>query len=263
MKSIITVLLCFFSLGTLGLSFSGKIVGIPEEVIELQQNTPSNNYNVLNGLNYQSRFTISLIPLKTQVNNEILYTNLNKDYEFSFDQLISDNEYQLVVNSHDFNLEEDRFRVVVENVQEEEGTIIRAYKERLFKESYNSSTEAVVNNERPLSIKITSVKQYYEQRLGSLWDMVLNSPFGFIFANTMYTITAGICVALMIAPYALQYIAPDLAAELNGEPSNTEVIPANDMSPKVAPEVITGNVQGQKSSGSVAGNAIQNARQRK
>lgn len=234
-------------------SLFGKIVGFPSEYLEAQKESQGKPSKVLNGINYQSRIKASLIPIKTNEEFEVFYAPLNRNFEFSFDHLVPGSEYQLLVNSYDFKLSADRFRVIVDD----EG-VVRAYQELLHKESYNVTSEKVVGSATtPLLIKVGSIKEYYEVKLGSLWDMVLNSPFGFIFANTMYTIIFGICCIIIAAPYILSWVAPDFASEFE------EVRSGKPAPPQAAPPAEAIGSSGGSSTGSTTGRAIHNARQRK
>ena len=49
----------------------------------------------------------------------------------------------------------------------------------------------------------------------SLSDLLMNSPFGFIFKNKYMTIVFTACLVIMAAPYILQVVSPEFAAELN------------------------------------------------
>ncbi|CAH2354784.1 hypothetical protein CLIB1423_19S00232 [[Candida] railenensis] len=234
-------------------SLFGKIDGFPSEYLDAQKEAQGKPSRVLNGINYQSRIKASLIPIKTNKEFKVFDAPLNRNFEFSFDQLVPGSEYQLLVSSYDFKLNPERFRVIVDD----EG-VVRAYQELLHKESYNVTSEKVVGSSTtPLSIKVGSVKEYYEVKSGSLWDMVLNSPFGFIFANTMYTIIFGVCCSIMAAPYILSWVAPDFASEFE------EVRTGKPVPQQGAPPAEAIGSSGGSSTGSTAGRAIHNARQRK
>lgn len=236
-------------------SLFGKIVGIPSDFIESQRESLGKPSKVLNGVNYQSRIKASLIPLKSGEQFEIIDAPLNKNFEFSFDHLSPGKEYHLVVNSYDFHLDAGRYRVIVD----EEG-VVRSYIQNLNKESYNSTSEKKVGSaSTPLLVKVGSIKEYYEVKLGGIGDMIMSSPFGFIFANTMYTILFGICTAIIIAPYVLSWVAPDFASEF--EEASKGGDPASQGASSGAPEAIQSSGGG--STGANAGRAMQNARQRK
>lgn len=197
-------------------SLSGKIIGIPEELNTLQRESKTTP-QILNGLNYQSRFKLLLIPLTDGQDSR--QGVLERNYGFKFD-LLAPGEYQLIVNSHDFLLNLERFRVFVEDterdqqIEDDEQTPIqqiKVYQEKLIKESYNVSSGQIITKETPLVIEIKGYKEYYEIRLGSIWDMVMNSPFGFIFANKVYTILFTICSGIIVTPYILLYVAPEFA----------------------------------------------------
>lgn len=198
------------------LGFKGQIIEIPSEVGKVQENEFKSP--ILNGANFQSRFKVDLIRLNND-SEPISYTSvLNKNYMFKFDDLTLGN-YQLLIDSYDFILSRNRYQIQVD------GNEIRAYEDDLKLETFNRTSETNVTVQ-PLVIEIKDIKQYYEQRLGSISDMLMNSPFGFIFRNKVYTIIFTVCLGIMATPYIIGWINPDFAdhfQEVQGRAQNRKL----------------------------------------
>lgn len=199
---IITLVNLFTLAASIG--FKGQITDIPSNIEEIYQ---AKNVQLMNGNNYQSKFDISLIKVENTTENlQTSKSILNRNYEFVFDN-IDDGEYVLNVISYDFILEQTRFRVIVEDE-------IKIYIDNFVDDTYNKSSETVVGYESPLLIPIKEVKQFYESSNGSLTDLVMASPFGFIFRNRLYTIFFIISLLVIVAPYILNWINPEFSKVL-------------------------------------------------
>ncbi|CUM46592.1 uncharacterized protein AC631_02044 [Debaryomyces fabryi] len=183
------------------IGFTGQVVGIPSEIESIQDS--ENKSPVLNGVNFQSRFNIELIPLNNITISETFKVLANKDFVFKFSNLET-GSYELLINSYDFLLSSNRYRILVEDQD------IKAYEEDLGQDTFNFTSEAVISQE-PLIVPIKGIKQYYEHRLGSILNMLLDSPFGFIFKNKIYTILFVVCSAIMVTPYIISWVNPDFA----------------------------------------------------
>ncbi|KAK6204875.1 uncharacterized protein RJT21DRAFT_11637 [Scheffersomyces amazonensis] len=196
------------------LGFSGKFVNIPTEVDELFK---QKNAKVLNGDNYQSKFSIELYPWNNTASSDIsgVKALLYKDYSFTFDDITA-GEYELLVSSYDFELVNERYRVLVDGNKNE----IVAIKDDLRSPSVNVTSGVTVSYKRPLEIEFASIKQFYQYSGGTLTDMILSSPLGFIFKNQTYTMIFVVAIGVMIAPTILQYINPELADQFN--PANLQ-----------------------------------------
>lgn len=209
-----------FASSVLGLGFTGKLVNIPDDIIAAQINQVS-NLQVVNGLNFQSRIDVTLAPLEKSEQVTVAKIPVKKSYQFDVTDL-HNGQYQLLVNSYDFRLRNDRFRVIVDDER------ISVYEEALGSRSYNESSVQVVGPRNPLVVDVVDVKEYYEAPHSKLSDMVMNSPLGFIFRSTLYTGLFVASITVMIAPYVLQWISPDLAEEMNqltrGETGQSEPI---------------------------------------
>lgn len=198
--------------------FRGIITNTPDKITETQDEQFRGlvvNYN-----NYQSRFDIDLFRLDNSTNDfSPIKGILNRNYEFNFENL-EDGEYNLVINSYDFILSGGRYKIVVD-----QGSI-RAYEDILASTSYNASNTYTISNIVPLEILIIDIKQYYEQAQGGINDIIMNSPFGFIFKNRTYTIMFVIAISLMAAPHILQFINPDFAETFNQIKEETAAVRA-------------------------------------
>ena len=183
------------------IGFTGQVVGVPSEIESIQAN--EHKIPVLNGINFQSRFNIELVPLNNLTKFERFKALVNKDFVFKFNNLEA-GSYELLINSYDFLLSANRYRILVEDQE------IKAYEEDLGQETFNFTSEAIIS-QQPLIVPITGIKQYYEHRQGSILNMLLDSPFGFIFKNKIYTMIFVVCSAIMVTPYIISWVNPDLA----------------------------------------------------
>lgn len=197
---------CIFVATALGLDFTGKFVGIPEDALEVQNSRLKSP--IVNGLNFQSRIDVMLTQLTPSQQSETKEFPVQKSFQFDVSGL-HEGEYQLQINSYDFRLKNDRYRVVVNDDR------ISVFEDPLGQASYNLSTLQTVGPNTPLVVEVTDYKEYYETPQGKLTDMVMNSPFGFIFKNSLYTALFVAAIAAMAAPSLISYIAPDLAEQVN------------------------------------------------
>lgn len=186
---------------TLATGFKGKIQGIPE-VTELFK---SKNKIVPNGGNYNNRIQVDLYPSDSFTP---ISTVIDSNFNFVFNSLLP-GEYELIVNSYDFTFYNNRFKIIAND-----DTVV-AYEHKLGENSYNVSSAVELNDNSPLLINYFATKEFYQYAGGSLKDMILNSPFGFVFRNRALTISFSICVAVMVAPYILKVVNPEFYAELN------------------------------------------------
>ncbi|EMG45502.1 hypothetical protein SBY92_005003 [Candida maltosa Xu316] len=186
---------------TLALGFKGKIEGIPSINDELFK---TKNKIIPNGNNYNNRIKIDLYPANSA---NPIPTIIDSKYNFKFNSL-KPGEYDLIVNSYDFNFEKNRFKIIANDES------IIAYENNLGSESFNV-TSGIELKEKPLVINYFNTKEFYQYSGGSFQDMIMNSPFGFVFKNRTVTIIFSVCVAIMAAPYILQFLNPEFAAELN------------------------------------------------
>lgn len=200
MRLIVLSIFCICITFTIAIGFKGKIEGIPS-VNELYH---TKNKIVPNGDNYNNRISVDLYPLDSFTP---ISTVVDSKYNFKFNNL-EPGEYELLVNSYDFGFEQNRFKIIAD-----EESIV-AYEHGIGQETYN--TTSLTNlNEKPLSIKYLATKEFYEYHGGSLSDLLMNSPFRFIFKNKYMTIVFTACLVIMAAPYILQVVSPEFAAELN------------------------------------------------
>lgn len=186
---------------TLATGFKGKIQGIPE-VNELFK---TKNKIVPNGENYNNRIQVDLYPSDSFTP---ISTIIDSNYNFKFNSL-QPGEYELIVNSYDFTFYNNRFKIIASDDS------VIAYEHKLGENSYNVSSAVELNDKSPLVINYFATKEFYQYAGGSLKDMILNSPFGFVIKNRALTITFSICVAVMVAPYILKVVNPEFYAELN------------------------------------------------
>ncbi|RCK56566.1 hypothetical protein Cantr_05488 [Candida viswanathii] len=183
------------------IGFKGKIEGIPQ-VNELFK---TRNKIVPNGQNYNNRIQVDLYPSDSFTP---ISTIIDSKYNFKFTSL-QPGEYELIVNSYDFNFFNNRFKIVASDDS------VVAYEHKLDENSYNVSSAVDLNDKSPLVINYFNTKEFYQSTGGSLKELLMNSPLGFIFRNRALTITFSICVAVMIAPYILKVVNPEFYAELN------------------------------------------------
>lgn len=185
-----------------GFNIKGKIVGIPSEVKQIQdQNFPS---PLLNGINFQSRFTIELFNVQEDNVVKAKRGVLNDDYEFDFEG-VDEGEYELDVISQDFLLAAEKYKVKV-------GDHVEISEEAVG--PYPGNKTVLATEKQPLNIEFKGYKEYYERQLSSLVEMLQGSPLGFIFANKTYTIMFSVCMLIIATPYVLQWVNPELAKQL-------------------------------------------------
>jgi hypothetical protein len=184
----------------------GKIVGFPEQLDELYV---KQGISIVNGNNYPGKFKVELYKYNGEVDRKlsnVISALVNKNYEFQFPDL-SLGQYELIVNSYDFDLVKNRYTINVEAEHDsQEYTILAAEHSPI---STNKTTSVVVSNESPLEIQIVQLKQFYQLSSNSLLDMVMNSPLGFIFRSKLYTFMFAIVIGMFIAPYLASYISPE------------------------------------------------------
>lgn len=203
-----TLLSVFLSCSSVfGAGFRGKFLGVPEEAIDVRDFVQDNI--ILNGLNFQSRIDVKLYTIDDTEELEERDFAVKKSYEFDVEGL-SAGEYELLLNSYDFNLRTNRYRVVVDSEN------IKVYEDYLASTTYNQSSLQVVDMEHPLIVDVLDSKEYYESHLGKLNEMLMNSPLGFIFKNRTYTLCFFACLSIMVGPYLISFLSPDLAEELTG-----------------------------------------------
>lgn len=171
-------------------AISGSFTGVPQEAIEAQ-NIPQKTL-VLNGVNFQSRVDITLLST-----HSISTFPLKKNWLFDLGDF-APGEYELLVSSYDFLLHQERFSISVS----ENAT-------KIYEHPLASTNKTEVN--QPIEIRVLGFKEYYESPQGKLHEMLMNSPLGFIFKSKAYTAMFVVCMAIMVGPYLVGWLAPDLA----------------------------------------------------
>ncbi|KAI5968788.1 hypothetical protein CANMA_002224 [Candida margitis] len=204
-SSIVIVLTCIFNVIS-AIGFSGVIKNIPNDVPELgkelRQTIPNLN-------NYASRVKVDLYKLNDKGKNHDfspVSATVGQNYQFKYKDL-SEGEYELIINSYDFAFANNRYRLLVD-----EGKV-SAYEDPLGQSHNNQSLAVEVSHQTPLEIQFREVKQFYEKSGGSVFDMVLNSPFGFIFRNKTYTIIFIVLMTISVAPTIAQWVNPEFAEQ--------------------------------------------------
>lgn len=182
-----------------GASLNGQFFS-SREINQLQSHELFHPEKIVNGNNLPIRFDVRL------EGGDKDYTALvTKDYEFSFEN-VPEGSYHLTINTHDFLLACDRFKIEVN-----ENTVLAT--------DYYLATDTtgVTTNvtETPLKIEVIDTQDYYESNQGSLKDLVMQSPLGFIFRNTIFTVMFVFVIVMTAGPYFLQLVAPDVAKRLN------------------------------------------------
>lgn len=183
--------------------FSAKFDNVPADAIRAAGSGARSP--ILNGLNFQLRFDIEVVKIGPEF--RLQKVAVAKDYTFEISGL-DEGEYDLSLHSYDFTLQSPRYHVVVG-----EGKVT-AYEARLGSRQYNASS-AVELTQQPLVVNVVDYKQYYQSLEGKLTEMLQSSPLGFIFKNRLYTIMFLASVVVMVGPYLLTFILPDLAEQFN------------------------------------------------
>ncbi|KAI5951178.1 hypothetical protein KGF54_004252 [Candida jiufengensis] len=190
-----------------------KIQNFPTEIDQLSQIFKSKIPNLGNS----NRIKAQLYKLPKNTNK---FKNINfhpidqpvidKNYQFNLKNLQNDENYQLIIDSYDFEFEINRFKLNVSNDE------VQVYEDKLGSLTPNKTSLVSVNE--PLIISIKSSINYYENSNNAIVDMIMNSPFGFIFRNKTYTIIFIFCLCLMLAPYIAEWISPEFAAQFKDVP---------------------------------------------
>ncbi|KAI5955471.1 hypothetical protein KGF57_003603 [Candida theae] len=203
--SVFIAFACFLNTIT-AIGFTGAFTNIPDDVPELakelQQPIPNLN-------NYPSRIKVDLYKLDDKRKSHDFVPRVaivDKNYRFTFKNL-KDGEYELIANSYDFTFTKNKFKVVVD-----EGKVV-VYDSPLGQEPSNQSLPMEVSHQAPLEIEFKEVKQFYEKPGGSVYDMLLNSPLGFIFRNKTYTVIFVIVLVISLAPTIAEWVDPEFAAQ--------------------------------------------------
>lgn len=167
----------------------GNLLNVPEHQL-------LNEELFVNGKNFPGRCSISL---SGPVSRKAWVTS---DYRFKFINVPS-GSYDLQLSSHDFVFDKDRFSIEVND------TTVLAKEYQLI--PLDSEFMDVTNG---LEVTVGGIREYYEVRQGGIKAMVMNSPLGFIFKNTGYTIMFCMTLVMMAGPTLLKWIHPDLAKRI-------------------------------------------------
>lgn len=218
----------YFVAAACGLGFIGKIVGVPEDALEIQNSGVKSP--VVNGINYQSRIDVRLTPIVASQTTESKVFAVKRSYDFDVSGL-HNGEYQLTINSYDFILQNNRYKVVVDEEK------INVYEDKLGAKAMNQSSVQIVGPKSPLFVEVTGYKEYYENPRGKLTEMIMGSPIGFIFRSKLYTSLLVASLVIMVAPTVISTVSPELAEEMSeiqkGGPIQKE--PKGESQPLVQP----------------------------
>lgn len=198
--------LSYFTAAVYGVGFTGKFVGIPEDAVATQNSHFDSP--IINGVNYQSRIEVTLTPIVASDTSDPKSLAVKRSFDFEVPDL-HNGEYQLTLNSYDFQLQYSRYKVVVDEEN------ISVYEDSLGSKALNQSSLQKVGPKRPLLVDVVGYKEYYESPQGKITEMVMNSPLGFIFKNSLYTALFVASMVIMVAPYVLTLISPELAEQVN------------------------------------------------
>lgn len=187
--------------GIVALGFKAQFVNVPEEKLELENRRLGKTLPIHR--NYPSRIDAQIVGKGSKYGESHKYL-VKKLYEFDVEDLAV-GEYELLVHSHDFHIRKNRYRV---SVGENEISVLDDF---YGIEEVNATSARVVSAESPLQIEAGRIKVYDESPQNKLVEMLMQSPFGFIFRNRLYTILFVVCMGLMILPTAIQWFFPDLA----------------------------------------------------
>ncbi|ODV81033.1 uncharacterized protein CANTADRAFT_46721 [Suhomyces tanzawaensis NRRL Y-17324] len=193
-----------FGVPVLTQGFKADLIDIPTEIDELHK---ERQVTVVNGDNYPGRIQVDLIPLNSSKDNfAVLKTLVDEKYTFSYDNL-HNGVYELLVNSYDFKFTNDRYIITVDD------GFIEAKVDPL--DSNEASNISIpISFEEPLQIQFSEIRQFYDKSLNSVAEMILNSPFGYIFKSKLYTFMFTVSICIIVAPYFISYFFPDIAEEL-------------------------------------------------
>lgn len=196
MRGVTNTVCLIAALVVLAASFelSGQLVDVPNfQLVDKD--------HIVNGDNLAARCTIRLTSLDKPESEKLL---IDKNYKFKSSSL-KNGKYDLIVNCHDFTFKQDRFIIDVD----EQGISATDYylDKPEFGESKNVTNDVLL-------VETVSPRQYYEIRLNSLSDMVMNSPLGFIFKNKVYTFMFVFSAVMMVGPYLLKFFNPEMAKRL-------------------------------------------------
>ena len=203
--SVFLALSCLFNAITAA-QLTGAFKNIPNDVPELAKEL---RQTIPNLYNYPLRITVDLYKLNGKGRNHDfvpLSSAVDKNYRFTFKNL-ADGEYQLIANSYDFAFTNGRYKVVVDNDN------VLVYESPLGQEQSNASVPTELAQGAPLEIEFKEIKQFYEKSGGTVYDMLLNSPFGFIFRNKTYTVIFVVLLVISIAPTVAQWVNPEFAEQ--------------------------------------------------
>lgn len=205
-KLAVYFLVLFILHGVYGLRFEGKFVGVPEEALDSQARDLKSP--VLNGLNYQARITVRLVKIEATNDLNVQTYPVRPNFSFEVDN-ITEGEYELMINSYDFNIRNSRFKLDVDQSQ------IRIQEYYLAADSFNSTSVQILTKSDPLVLEILDYKHYYQSAQSKLSEMIMNSPFGIVFQNRLYTILAAVTLAMMIGPPLVSTFLPEVAERFN------------------------------------------------
>lgn len=178
-----------------GLAIQGLVV-VPESVFGPV--VDSMDTRVLNGQNLALRIDVLLTSLDDFT---VIKAPVDSQFQFQFDDLAL-GDYQLMVHLHDFHFKIDRYRIQVGD------EVVRAIPDGLAVELDKLKVFDVTE---PLEFRAAVAKDYYEKTSGGVSDIIMSSPFGFIFRNRLYTIMFTVMLAITVTPYLLEWINPDFA----------------------------------------------------
>ncbi|OBA21616.1 hypothetical protein METBIDRAFT_41541, partial [Metschnikowia bicuspidata var. bicuspidata NRRL YB-4993] len=189
---------------------------------------------IVNGLNFQSRIEVRLTEIGDFRSVKEKTLPVNRDYAFEAPDLAA-GEYELTINAYDFIVRAPRWRIFVDDTE------TRAFVDAIASESYNISSQQIIQRDSPLTVPISGFKSYYESTEGRLTEVLMNSPFGFIFRSKLYSLLFFGTLVIMAFPYVIPYVAPDFAeqyqkmqAEMNAPPQENK--PMGEILSKAAPK---------------------------
>lgn len=200
-KFVLLILQALLIILVRGYEVTGHVNGIWEQMLK-----DNDGREVLKKYNPHSRFTISLYTLNESPVLDTRIAQLDSDSKFSFKNL-SEGKYQLEIDSHDLELSGNIYQVRINN------NSIKAFKDNLRYE-HADLNEGVNLSKQLLEINAEKIKVYRSKQKGSLMDILLNSPFGFILRSRLYTSIFVGCLLLMAAPSIIAYVSPELAQEM-------------------------------------------------
>lgn len=181
----------------------------------------------------QSRIAVSLVlldPLDDDFKGESAL--VDDAYSFAFPS-IKGGTYQLIVQSQDLVLSQNRWRLSVDdNLQ-----TIMCFDEPYDRVKYNASSATLISLSAPLVIQCLGLVEHKQLTARTLTGMIMKSPLGFILRSKIYSTMFAVCFMIILLPVIIPYLSPDSVESLNDLKDD-----ANSLESKLAKEKSRGTL---------------------